>query len=128
MDITIFLLRFWGWYCIIFFLILSFNPQKIKEIIDDLQDQKFTILISFICITVGLINVLIHNIWEANVSIIVTIIGWISLIKGILLFANPKKAIKKIKELNFKLIQVVYVFLFFIGIILLNAAYGIVPY
>ena len=128
MDITIFLLRFWGWYCIIFFLILSFNPPKIKEIIDDLQDQKFTILISFICITIGLINVLIHNIWEANVSVIVTIIGWISLIKGILLFANPKKAIKKITELNFKLIQVVYVFLFFIGIILLNAAYRIVPY
>lgn len=123
-----FLLEFWGYYCILFFLILSFNPKKIKEIIDDLQDQKFTALVSFISITIGLINILIHNIWEANVSVIVTIIGWIALIQGILLFTNPEKTIKKITELNFKLIQVVYIFIFFIGIILLNAAYRIVPF
>jgi hypothetical protein len=128
MDFTMFLLEFWGYYCILFFLILSFNPKKIKEIIDDLQDQKFTALVSFISITIGLINILIHNIWEANVSVIVTIIGWIALIQGILLFTNPEKTIKKITELNFKLIQVVYIFIFFIGIILLNAAYRIVPF
>ena len=128
MDTTVFLLKFWGWYCVIFFVVLSFNPKRIKQIVDDFQDQKFTILISFIAIVVGLLNVLAHNIWEPNISILVTIFGWAALLKGIFLFTFPKFMITRIAMFNIKFVQVIYVLLFFIGIFLLNEAYGIVLY
>tara|TARA_R110002072_G_scaffold70811_3_gene170590 strand:+ start:6882 stop:7268 length:387 start_codon:yes stop_codon:yes gene_type:complete len=128
MDISLFLFKFWGWYCVIFFFVLSFNPKRIRQIIDDLQDQKFTILISFIAIIIGLINVLLHNVWEANISLLITLFGWAALLKGILLFTFPKLIVKWITLFNIKFVQVLYILLLFIGIFLLNKAYGIVLY
>jgi len=112
MDTSLFLLKFWGWYCVIFFFVLSFNPKRIKQIVDDLQDQKFTILISFIAIVIGLLNVLAHNVWEAHISILVTLFGWAALLKGILLFTFPKRMVKLITLFNIKFVQVLYVLLF----------------
>ena len=129
MDTSLFLLKFWGWYCVIFFFVLSFNPKRIKQIVDDLQDQKFTILISFIAVVIGLLNILSHNIWEPNItSLLVTLFGWSALIKGILLFTFPKRMIKLITQFNIKFVQVLYVLLLFMGVFLLNEAYGIVLY
>ncbi|MEN8883697.1 MAG: hypothetical protein ABF244_05645 [Flavobacteriaceae bacterium] len=128
MDMSLFLFKFWGWYCVIFFFVLSFNPKRIRQIVDDLQDQKFTILISFIAIIIGLINVLLHNVWEANISLLITLFGWAALLKGILLFTYPKLIVKWITLFNIKFVQVLYILLLFIGIFLLNKAYGIVLY
>tara|TARA_R110001632_G_scaffold141565_2_gene257519 strand:- start:8200 stop:8580 length:381 start_codon:yes stop_codon:yes gene_type:complete len=125
---SLFLFKFWGWYCVIFFFVLSFNPKRIRQIIDDLQDQKFTILISFITIIIGLINVLLHNVWEANISLLITLFGWAALLKGILLFTFPKLIVKWITLFNIKFVQVLYILLLFIGVFLLNKAYGIVLY
>lgn len=127
MDSTsIFLAKFWGWYLIIFFFILSFNPKRIKQIVIDLEDQKFKILISFIAIIIGLINILFHNIWEPNWKLVITIIGWIALFLGLTLFIFPKKTVYWINLINIKFVQLLYMLLFFIGLFLLNVAYGIV--
>ena len=66
MDISLFLAKFWGWFLIVFFLILSFNPKRIKQIFKDLNDEKFLIISAFLLIIIGLLNVLFHNIWDHN--------------------------------------------------------------
>jgi hypothetical protein len=126
MDISIFLAKFWGWYLIIFFLILSFNPKRTKQIINDLKDDKFLILLSFTAIIIGLLNILFHNIWKPNWKIIITFIGWISLLIGLSLFVLPKRTVTWLEFINIKFIQVIYMFLFFIGVFLLNKGYGII--
>ena len=128
MDISIFLAKFWGWYLLIFFFILSYNPTRIKQIFDDLKDQKFSILAAFLAIIVGLLNILFHNIWDSSWTIIITLIGWIALGKGLFLFAFPNRAAKLVVYANVKLIQAVYVLLFIVGLYLLNAGYQIVDY
>ncbi|WP_347925556.1 hypothetical protein [Pontimicrobium sp. SW4] len=128
MENSFFLAKFWGWYLIIFFFILSFNPKRIKQIFDDLKDEKFLIISSFVAIIVGLLNVLFHNIWEPNYKLIITLIGWISLFIGLSLFVLPKQTVSWLKFINIKLVQVIYMLLFLIGIFLLNIAYSIVPY
>lgn len=126
MDVSVFLAKFWGWYLLIFFLILSLNPKRIKQIFDDLEDEKFLIITSFIAIIIGLLNILSHNIWEPNWTIIITLIGWQSLFIGLFLFIFPKQTISWLAYLNVKLVQVIYTLLFFIGVFLLNMAYEIV--
>ena len=42
MDNSIFLAKFWGWYLIIFFFILSFNPKRIKQIFNDLKESEIS--------------------------------------------------------------------------------------
>ena len=128
MDTSLFLFKFWGWYCVIFFFILCFNPKRIKQIIEDIQDEKFTILISFLAIIIGLLNILFHNVWEANIRLVVTLFGWLALLKGIMLLSFPRTTTKGITKMNIKFVQAMYFFVFLIGVLLLNEAYGIVPF
>ncbi|GGG33402.1 hypothetical protein [Bizionia arctica] len=128
MDISILLAKFWGWYLLVFFIILSFNPRRIKQIFNDLKDEKFLIIVSFIAIIVGLINILLHNVWEANWKLIITLIGWMALLEGLALFSFPKQTVKRLNVINVKFVQLIYMLLFIIGVFLLNIAYNIVPY
>jgi len=127
MDVSVFLARFWGWYLIIFFLILSFNPQRIRQIFDDLKDEKFLILSSFLAIIVGLLNISFHNIWESNWKLIITFFGWISLFIGLFLFMFPKQTVAWLSVINVKFVQVIYTLLFLVGIFLLNIVYNVIP-
>ena len=127
-NTSIFLAKFWGWYFIIFFLILALNPKRILQIFEDLKDQKFAIITSFMAIIIGLLNVLFHNIWEDSWSVIITLIGYLSLFFGLSLFTFPIRTIGWITVINVKFVQVLYTLLFLIGIFLLNMAYGIVAY
>ncbi|AOW20671.1 hypothetical protein [Urechidicola croceus] len=128
MDNSIFLAKFWGWYLIIFFLILSLNPKRIKQIFEDLKDEKFLIVTSLITVIIGLLNILFHNIWEPNWKLLITLIGWISLIIGLGLFILPNRVVKWLQFINIKFIQVIYMLLFFIGLFLLNIAHNIIIY
>lgn len=126
MDNSILLAKFWGWYLIIFFLILSLNPKRIKQIFTDLNDEKFLISSAFVAIIIGLINIIFHNIWELNYKLIITLIGWFSLFFGLALFVLPNRTVSFLEFVNIKLVQVIYMLLFFVGLYLLNMAYGIV--
>jgi len=128
MNTSIFLAKFWGWYLIIFFLILSLNPKRIKQIFTDLKDEKFLIITSFIAIIVGLINILFHNIWEPSWKLIITLIGWMSLFIGLALFIFPNRTIPSLELINIKFVQTIYMMLFFIGVFLLNIVYEIIPF
>ncbi|MCL8007283.1 hypothetical protein M8845_07580 [Gelidibacter japonicus] len=128
MDVSLFLAKFWGWYLIIFFVILTFNPSRIKQIFEDLRDEKFLILSSLIAVIVGLLNILFHNVWETNWKLIITLIGWMSLFIGLALFIIPKQTVALLNILNIKLVQVIYILLFLTGVFLLNIVYDVVPY
>ncbi|WP_339649997.1 hypothetical protein [uncultured Salegentibacter sp.] len=126
MDTSLFLAKFWGWYLLIFFFVLSFNPKRIKQIFEDLKDQKFVILAAFAAIIIGLLNILFHNIWELSWKFIITILGWTSLFIGLGLFIFPESTTRKLAVLNFKFVQTIYVLLFLLGIFLLNMGYELV--
>lgn len=127
-NTSIFLAKFWGWYLIIFFVILTFNPKRIRQIFSDLKDEKFLITTAFVAIIIGLVNILFHNIWEPNWKIIITFIGWLSLFIGLLLFIFPKLTVSWLEFINIKFVQVIYTLLFLLGLFLLNMVYGLVPY
>ncbi len=128
MENSLFFTKFWGWYLIIFFFVLSLNPKRIKQIFNYLQDEKFLILSAFVSITMGLTTVLWHNIWELNYKLIITLIGWFFLFAGLALFVFPKRTVSWLIITNVKLVQIIYMLLFLIGLFLLNTAYEIIPY
>lgn len=128
MDISIFLAKFWGWYLLIFFFILSFNPKRIRQIFEDLRDQKFLILVAFMAIILGLLNVLFHNVWELNWRLLITGLGWLALLMGIGLFVFPYSVTSRLEIIEIKLVQTIYVFLMLTGLFLLNIGYELIYY
>lgn len=126
MDISIFLAKFWGWYLISFYFILIISPRRIKQLFDYTKDEKFMITTSFLLITIGLLNIIAHNEWTSDWRLILTILGWITFIKGLTRFAFPNIANKWIEKIDFKWFQFLLFLLFFTGVILLNQAYNLV--
>ncbi|QFZ53689.1 hypothetical protein FEZ18_02155 [Oceanihabitans sp. IOP_32] len=127
MDYSMFLAKFWGWYLIIYFTILSFNPKRIKQFFVYLNNDKFLIISSFLAIMMGLINILLHNVWEFSWKLIITIIAWSSLVIGLSLFIFPRRTIAFLKYINVKWVQVIYTLLLLVGLYLLNVVYNVVP-
>ena len=94
----------------------------------NVRDEKFLLLVAFLAIVIGLLNILFHNIWEPNWKLIITLFGWIALFEGIALFAFPRRFLPMIEMINIKFVQTLYVLLMLIGLFLLNIAYQIIPF
>lgn len=58
------------------------------------QNMPRMMFVSFFPLLIGLIIVFTHNIWVFNLAVIVTIVGWLALIKGVLLFLAPQQLMK----------------------------------
>jgi hypothetical protein len=127
MEAITILTKFWGWYLIIFFLILTLRPARIKQIFNDLKNERFRFTMSFLAIIIGLINILLYNKWLADWTFIITAFGWLALFIGLALFILPKQTVDLLIRLNIKFVQLVYMLLFLTGLFLLNMAYIIVP-
>lgn len=128
MDVSLFLAELWGWYLLTFFILIMVYPRRIKQLFDFSEDDRFSILVSFILIVLGLASIVAHNLWVTDWRLIITLLGWFTFIKGVVIFAFPDVNKKWLHEVDFKWFQFL-VFLFFIlGIFLLNQAYQWVPY
>jgi len=70
---------------------LLFNTSFYKKGIEELLDNAgYMILGGLYAIIGGLLIIEFHNIWVKNWTVVITLIGWIALAKGILILSFPK--------------------------------------
>ncbi len=94
MEITIFLAKFWG----SLFMILgamSIGVKLLGRIIEYTEDKTITISTGYITFLLGLGTVVAHNIWVADWRVAITILGWVTLFKGIEKIGFPDRVNKK---------------------------------
>ncbi len=65
---------------------LSFD-NYLKDIV---TDTPLLITIGFFTLILGILMVIAHNVWQWNWRVVITIIGWIVLIKGASLVLYPQ--------------------------------------
>ena len=68
------------------------------------NNESFLIAMGYITLLIGLPIVILHNVWELSVLGFVTLMGWVTLIKGIFFLAKP--SIVKKKELSEKNLKI----------------------
>lgn len=113
MDITIFFARLWGSFFIIFGLLFIITRQLGKTI-EMTNNKAFVISTGYITLILGLVTVILHNVWVANWKVAITILGWSTLIKGIMKIGFPEYIHKQAQR--FKKKQVVSaIFLILLG-------------
>ena len=101
MDITIFFARLWGSYFIIFGLLFIITRQLGKTI-EMTDDKAFVISTGYITLLMGLVTVILHNIWVASWEVVITILGWSTVIKGIMKVGFPEKIHKEAQRFKKK--------------------------
>ena len=83
MDISIFFARFLGSFFLIFGLLFIVTRQLGKTI-EMTDDKAFVISTGYITLLMGLVTVILHNLWVADWRVVITLLGWFTLIKGIM--------------------------------------------
>jgi hypothetical protein len=98
--LTIFLGKLLGIYCLIVALTMMANRQTTVDAVHALiRSPPLVLLSGVIAVGVGLGVVIGHNVWSGGaLPVVVTIVGWVSLIKGVVLLAFPSGQIAKLSE------------------------------
>ena len=91
---TIFLSRLLGFYCVLVGLSMVTHRQATMETIKALvHNAPVMFVVGLITLVVGLAMVLGHNVWSGDaLPVVVSLVGWISLIKGLLFLFLPPEA------------------------------------
>ena len=91
---TIFLSKLIGLYCIVVGLAMVAHKQATLEMVRALlQNAPLLWLVGVMALGVGLAMVLGHNVWKGGaLPVVVTLVGWLSLLKGLHLLFMPSDA------------------------------------
>ena len=88
---TVFLAQLFGLYCIIIAAAMLPQPEAFVTIVHAFVADAPLVLISGVfTLFGGLALVLLHNYWSGSaLTVIVTLLGWLTLIKAVVLLALP---------------------------------------
>ena len=66
------------------------NPKFIKDIVKDFLGSTANVFLGGLaCLAIGLPLVTFYNVWSMNSSVIITLVGWLALVKGLMLVMFP---------------------------------------
>ena len=87
---TAFLSKLVGLYGVVIALALFANKQMLVVAVTGLyHDSSIVLIYGVMALGIGLAMVLGHNVWSGTPAIIITIIGWLALLKGLALLFLP---------------------------------------
>lgn len=126
---TAFLGRLIGLYCILVSVSMLIRKQASVEVLTAmLHNAQLLLSLGVITVIAGLAMVLSHNVWSGGaVTVIVTLVGWIALIKGALLLMLPPEGEARLFLDTLHLEQLFYIYLggtLLLGICLTCAAFA----
>lgn len=119
MDLSNYLAAVFGVSTVVVTLALLIKEKHIKRIFSKIENEENLFMWGLVTFVIGVAMVLAHNVWVQNWQIIVTIIGWLALVKGLALLFLPEKVkiwAKKIE--NEKWLPIALVVLVFVGLII----------
>ena len=68
-----------------------FSADHYRKILDDMfNNAALTYLTGFMAVIIGFLLVHYHNIWVKDWTVLITIIGWLALMKGVMIIGFPK--------------------------------------
>ncbi|NGX55688.1 MAG: hypothetical protein KR126chlam2_01327 [Chlamydiae bacterium] len=115
MELSIFLAKVVGIWSLVSGISLIKNTKYIRNFVRKIVNEQLSLWIGgLLALIIGALLVVSHNIW-VGWPMIITIIGWLSLIKGIFYMVFPEKIKDLIKwylkVINFSMFGVIYLVL-----------------
>jgi hypothetical protein len=121
-PLTIFLSRLIGLLFICISVAMRARRQAFVDIASGVvHDPPLLFILGLITLTVGLAIVLGHNNWSGGIlPVVITLIGWITLIRGLFLLLAPRELVASLFEkMNFeKFFDVAFAITLFLGLYL----------
>lgn len=74
---------------------MSVGAKLLGRVIAYTEDKTITISTGYITLLLGLVTVVAHNVWVADWRVAITILGWVTLFKGIEKIGFPDQVNRK---------------------------------
>jgi len=126
MGNSILIAKIMGPYMVIVGIGLLCNLKFYQRMMEDfLKNAALIYLGGVYALIIGLLIVLFHNVWVAGWQVLITIFGWIGLIKGIWLIVFPNSVGKLTQAYQQKqaLLRVNLVIVLVVGLLLIAKGY-----
>ncbi|MEA3489248.1 MAG: hypothetical protein U9R44_02760 [Candidatus Omnitrophota bacterium] len=95
METSVFIARIFGLCYLILGVGFVVNRKAFQRVMDDFcKNAALVFFAGVFALVIGVVIILTHNIWVTNWTVIITIIGWIGLIKGIWMIVFPNTVSK----------------------------------
>lgn len=75
--------------------LLSLGAGLLGRVIGYTEDKAVTISTGYITFLLGLVTVVLHNVWVMDWRVSITVLGWITLLKGIEKIGFPDRIQRK---------------------------------
>ena len=101
MNTSIFLAKLIGPFMVVLGLSLVANRLAFRRLTDEfLKSPALIFLTGTMVLPAGLAIVLAHNIWVAGWPVIITILGWMLIVSGVIRIMAPQRATKFAKKIH----------------------------
>lgn len=100
LPLTIFLGKLLGLYCVVLALAMMARKQSAVATMNALiRNPALLLYVEAIGLATGLAMVVGHNIWSGGaLPVVITLVGWLVAIRGVVLLALPQDAVIKLFE------------------------------
>jgi len=96
MALTTYLAELLGLYIVLVGVVMVVKPQPIRELMTAIVAQRALLfLVGALRVLLGLAIVLAHNRWSGTLPAVVMLIGWITLVRGIVMWLVPPETERK---------------------------------
>ncbi len=116
MNTTIFLAKAFSLYFVIVGLAMIFHRKYYLEAAAEMLEHKgLSFFTAIFTLTLGILLVLFHNIWDEVWAIVISVLAWLTLLKGMVRLFFPKqfeKAIRAYENCTFFYIMMIITVLF----------------
>jgi hypothetical protein len=128
MDTSIFLAKLVGLYFLIHAILCLFRKKHVEGTMKEVLTSKSAMAVSAeISLLFGLVIAIDHSIWEVSWRGLITLLGYLMILKGILRFAFQAQSKKIAAEIMGKAYWLVLIITLAIGIYLTYVGFTYVP-
>jgi len=126
MELSILLAKIMGLFLVIVFVSVLVNKKLVPNLVKDVsKDTSFMLFSGAMTLILGLLLVLNHNIWTADWVGLVTLFGWLVMIKGAVLVLFPEQTPDWAVKINNTAITVGSIIMLVVGIYLTYAGFTV---
>lgn len=126
MVVSIFLAKTIGLYLVIISAALMLKADEFKPMmLDMLRNPSLVLFSGIMALIFGILIVVSHNVWVMDWRVIITLLGWLTLLKGVGRLFYPEFVMKKATKCveNKTSYNIMMLITLFIGLVLLYFGY-----
>jgi len=128
MDTSVFLAKMIGPYLVLIGIGIFFNQKHYHKVMEQFSREEGDLYLGgVVALFFGLVVVIFHNIWVLDWRVIITLMGWIGLVKGASIIVFPRLILKiaeTFKSHTFVIVSYVCSVLILGGILVIKGYFG----